>query len=191
MTLLVIDTETTSKYPNTAYITQFSAIAIEEDNNISYFNFYINTDEPLTKEVIDITGVNKEMLQALSKGMYFEDYAETWEQILKMPNLKVVAHNLSYDLTVLNNNLALHGFPHLKPVDKYCTMREYTDKCKLPKNKWPKLNEAIDHVYKKGNLTPDKINSIYESTFNQPPKLHDSLYDCYLAYVLYLYRNAV
>ena len=60
-----------------------------------------------------------------------------------------VAHNLDFDMRVLDIEAYAHGLLIPEGREMFCTMKATTDICKLPKArgsgyKWPKLGEALE-----------------------------------------------
>ncbi len=58
----------------------------------------------------------------------------------------IVAHNLDFDLPVLQAELIRAGFPHQIELEQICTMKLSTDICQIPGPygfKWPSLTELV------------------------------------------------
>lgn len=58
----------------------------------------------------------------------------------------IVAHNLDFDLPVLQAELIRAGLPHTINLEQVCTMKISTDICQIPGPygwKWPKLEELV------------------------------------------------
>tara|TARA_Y100000389_G_C17470594_1_gene530216 strand:- start:8684 stop:9256 length:573 start_codon:yes stop_codon:yes gene_type:complete len=83
----------------------------------------------------------------------------------------VIAHNFSFDSSVIINTMRLKNIPSLFLENhfrkkRFCTMRKTSSICKL--------------VGKTGKEKPPKLCELYYHYFGEEPngKLHDALYDC-------------
>ena len=66
----------------------------------------------------------------------------------------IVAHNINFDYNVLGAELLRAKLSSVNKPEKYCTMKESADLCKLPGKygsyKWPKLIELHQHLFDEG-----------------------------------------
>ena len=98
------------------------------------------------------------------QGVPFDEiYNELYNDILE--STVVVAHNVKFDMCVLEHETQIRGLPPVPQCDLICTMESSTNFCKLPGMygyKWPTLSE------------------LYFALFNKHPnlKLHDAQHDC-------------
>lgn len=98
-TYVIFDLETTGLYPNSGdSIIEIGAVKISDGKIIDRFDELINPGKDLNQEIINITGINNEML----KGKRNE------ESVLKdfiswIGNLPIVAHNAKFDISFIEN----------------------------------------------------------------------------------------
>lgn len=163
--LLFIDTETTGPKPLTARLCEVAFILaladagsltkLEEGSKLIYPDQLDQYPNPQVTAIHGITG--DEMLE---QGMHLPDALE-W---LSQPALTaarearsfplMVAHNISYDNTVLVAEHRRCGREY-KPFDlflPFCTMKALTERCRLPSRypgqyKWPSLKEAWEFCF--------------------------------------------
>lgn len=181
MIALIFDVETTGLIKKDSndnpLIIQLSYMLVDLQNIkvIKTYDTYINIDEniKIPWNVINVTGITHNRCK---KGIPIENALEQFYQDVKLCHL-IIAHNLNFDskmieietLRCINNNLGnvdLFNSISLENRQKYCTMINNTDLCKIPSKhkegqyKWPTLSELHAHLF---NYVPGG--------------LHDSLVD--------------
>ena len=97
---IVFDLETTGFDPSDDEIIEIGAIKYKNNNLIDKFNVLIKPKGRLPKEIIELTGITEEMLKN----------CESIEKILPkfikfIEDYPLVAHNSSFDLRFIENNL--------------------------------------------------------------------------------------
>ena len=128
---IIMDTETTGllmasivdldKQPK---IIEFAAIKLDDNTleELERIEFLVNPEEALPKEIIKITGINDFILKD-SKPFSFH-YEKLCNFFLGEKNL--IAHNISFDMGMLKNDLARIGrltqFPY--PPRQICTVNQ-------------------------------------------------------------------
>lgn len=140
MKFLAIDFEATDKEPKTARPTEAAWCEFEDPSNPgkpeSQF-IYHKDYQPMSQEVIDITGITDEKLK-----MYGLPFVSVYNAIVRaMPDF-IVAHNKGYDRTLFEAECVRQQLPKLE-IPWICTFRDI---------KWPekfkckKLSHlALDH----------------------------------------------
>ena len=93
--------------------------------------------------------------RAMDEGMYASDVLRLFREDMGTADM-VVAHNLTFDLDVLNAEAERRGIaPLLWPARSLCTMKESKEFCKLPSTssyhtdpyKYPKLSELYTLLF--------------------------------------------
>ncbi len=175
MKLLCFDTETTGTPVDQAplerqpHICQFAGIVYEYDNSlrrleeIFRFDQLIKPPISMPQEVIAIHGITD------AKVATAPIFAEVSEKIFKIfRNVDVaVAHNISFDLLMLNNEFTRYRQDLLDylPDYTYDTMEETRELCKLPGKtagnyKSPRLTEL--HQFLLGKDFSGTHNAIFD-----------------------------
>lgn len=106
---IVFDLETTGFNPNDDRIIEIGALKYKNNELVDSFNYLVNPKCKLSKEIVDITGITDEMLKncetidtVLPKFINFiEDYT-------------LIAHNGSFDLGFIENNINNLNLPMIK-----------------------------------------------------------------------------
>lgn len=165
MKFLVFDTETTGvadfksppEDPCQPRIAQLGAIlyqdnlttkVVEMNCIVQPFGFEIPIEESC------IHGITQK--QALADGLPEPKVLQVFTALADMADV-LVAHNITYDVLVLQRALHVHKVQWNFPIYKCeCTMKKMTPVCKLPARwktqgdyKWPSLQEAYTHVFQK------------------------------------------
>ena len=104
------------------------------------------------------------------QGVDFAIVIDTFMTDVKNASV-VIAHNFSFDSTVIINTMRRRNIPSLFMENyfrkkRFCTMRKCTSVCNM--------------IGKTGKLKPPKLSELYHFYFGEYPdgKLHDALYDC-------------
>lgn len=149
---LFFDTETTDRRPNRARLVQLAAILSYPDGREAMsMNFIVKRPDGIPAEVVAIHHISQEISMAL--GHDEGTALVAFEQMVKCATI-VVAHNISYDVGVMEHAYRLMDGPDAKPFDGkklFCTKDNTTSICRLPKKgggfKWPTLQEAYFHFF--------------------------------------------
>ncbi len=59
----------------------------------------------------------------------------------------IIAHNIAFDLPVVQAEMHRIGIKATKRPSKFCTMKQTASICRLPRNKWPKLEELHKFLF--------------------------------------------
>jgi DNA polymerase III epsilon subunit-like protein len=154
---LVFDTETTGKAdfkakptdPCQPRIAQLGAILYSPDwKPLVEANLIVQPfDFDIPVEASRIHGITTE--HAKKFGIEEPIALDVFDALLKAAKT-IVAHNIAYDILVLQRAYHVHD-RHLRICTQYCTMHAMTDICKLPGKydsyKWPTLQEAYKHCF--------------------------------------------
>lgn len=134
----VIDLETTGRGINTCSIIEISAIRIRNNQIIDTFTTLVNPEEPIPKEVIDLTGITNEMVlnKPTIKNCISDFIKFLGDDILVGHNIITFDSNIIYDKALyfldykLKNNFldTLYFAKHCNldvPNYKLTTLQEY------------------------------------------------------------------
>lgn len=145
--------------PSQPHIVQLAAILTNDGGKVLESHNVIVKPQGWTipKEASDIHGITQETANAIGRPEKL--VAEMLFGMMEMTNL-LVAHNLQFDkfmARILMRRMGLLADEQdawWKALPSFCTMRETTDICQLPgkvgaKFKWPKLEEAYRHFFKR------------------------------------------
>lgn len=180
---IFIDTETTGLSAYSSQIAQLSYLITEGSEILQAKNFFFTVDK-VDEGAERVHGLSKEILEKLSRGKVFKDYAE--EIAMDFTGKTVIGHNVNFDLGFLKAELIRSGIK-LDIKNSFCTMHYYTDICQIGYNsyygtfKWPKLEEVIDYL---GIDSKDIYNKSI-SLFGESKEFHDSRYDITATYEIY------
>lgn len=152
---LAFDTETTGKVnkynlPGTSDqpdLVQLAAILFDQHEVHSMFSCYVIPEKAIESGAQEVHGISYEKCDKLgvsrrTAAAIFLNYARKADVL--------VGHNLDFDLRVIQTAFIRESvsWKELSTKEKYCTMQESTDICKIPSQfkpgeyKWPKLIEA-------------------------------------------------
>lgn len=138
------DTETTGKDP-TARLVQIAWALVDEEEHWWASNVAVIKPEgfEIPSEASAIHGITNEI--ASSIGIALRDALYEFISIVNKAEV-LVAHNISYDVAIIENELKREAIDGGKfaQIEKICTMKRTTDFCKLPGPygyKWPRLEE--------------------------------------------------
>jgi len=120
MISLVFDTETTDLIKNKLapldrqpYVIEFFAVALDiEGNELASHHFLFDPGIPISEEVTRITGIKSEDVKGKPR---FASAAEEIKKIIEKHD-EVVAHNLSYDKTVIDFEMRRCGLEVEWPI---------------------------------------------------------------------------
>jgi ATP-dependent DNA helicase DinG len=104
---VVVDIETTGNSPKKGdKIIQFAAVIIENGKITNQFSSLVNPQQKIPPFIEELTGLNDEMMR---DAPLFSEIAETVLDMLD--GAYFVAHNVLFDLSFLQDELMLSGFP--------------------------------------------------------------------------------
>lgn len=122
--LIAVDIETTGLFPqNGERICEIAILKIKKGEIIDKFVSLINPEIPISAAATLVSGITNEMT---SKSPTFKEVVEDILNFLKT-NEPILAHNAAFDLSFLNYQIELCGFPRLqnKIVDTLLIARKY------------------------------------------------------------------
>lgn len=152
---LFLDTETTGfpnlnlspRDPAQGRVCQIALIlANETGRNIAEFTSLISPDGwAIQSGAQGVHGITDDLCEKY--GVKSRTAFQLFQRLADKVDI-VVAHNLDFDLKMLKMEAAAHDLAMPTFKEQYCTMKEATPLCKLPKArgagyKWPKLSEAL------------------------------------------------
>lgn len=169
--ILFFDTETTGfphkhkpvDHPDQPHVIQLAAILAEESGNvISSFSFLIDPGVEngvrIPSGAQAVHGIDEEKLWRF--GHHPIDVLSAFDSLYARADL-IVGHNLDFDvemmLIALSRHKAMWKWFEGPIKERFCTMKELTDICRIPATrsvttgrggyKWPKLGEAYKHFF--------------------------------------------
>ena len=152
--ILFIDCETTNKlqygiplnHPDQPRIVQLAAVLTDDSGTeLGSFSFLIRPDGwTIPKEAEDIHGISTHM--ATLGGVPIALALAVLDKFAAMAST-VVAHNIDFDLSMVESEHLRKPTILDRSKDNFCTMKSSTNLCALPGKyagqfKWPKLTEA-------------------------------------------------
>lgn len=161
MTLLIVDCETTGKDPKSARLVQLAALHMESQPPWTFLrqvNCIVYPDGfTVPVEASAIHGISDERARREGRPLraVLDDLTSlSVDAASDLYQGWLVAHNLTYDHTVLCQELDRCGLSPfaLSALLPLCTMKSMTQRCNLRgkypgKPKWPTLHEAYIHCY--------------------------------------------
>lgn len=198
---VVFDTETTSVFPKTAVMLSMSMVTCEKNGNElalgptgRFVDMYFTPMSEVPESAARINHLNKALLKEKSNNRTLSDQYEDIVGILH-PGVNVIGHNISYDITVVENNFARNGLP--RP-----TFGEVIDTMKLARKYLKKGKDVIDYklvtvfkwCLKKENMTEEdfirsyqltrRIRQFQKLTIGEPLSMeaHTASYDTYMTF---------
>jgi ATP-dependent DNA helicase DinG len=104
---VVIDLETTGNSPkNGDRIIQIGIVVVENEQIVERFSSFVNPERDIPTFIQQLTGINEEMVKGAPR---FKDLAPKVKELLERAYF--VAHNVSFDLSFLQEELEMAGFP--------------------------------------------------------------------------------
>ena len=160
---VVLDTETTGLLVNDGHrIVEIGCI--ELDNFIptsKRFHCYLNPERKVSDEAFKVHGYSNEFLSTQKK---FEEIVEEFLKFIE--GKRLVIHNAEFDISHLNNELALLGKKKIK--------EEIVDTLQLARDKFPGSGTSLDALCKKYNID------------NSKREKHNAVIDCELLSKVYI-----
>lgn len=183
MKLLFFDTETTDINDKIGQICQLSYIIVNTNTKKTYGKNFFFSVKGMSEGAYKTHGLTIEKLKELSNGKCFLNVAkEIHEDFVNVDYL--IGHNVTFDIKFINREFSRANLTPL--TNKYfCSMRYYTDICKLPKArgigyKWPKLDDVIKFLKIDSSQIEDLCNKLFEGA----SAYHDSRFDIAGTYLI-------
>ena len=109
---VVFDLETTGLYPNSGdSIIEIGAVKISNGNIIDRYDKLINPRKEISEEIINITGINNEMLKdKIDEETAIKDFMN-W-----VGDLPMVAHNAKFDISFIENAYLKYNLGEFKNI---------------------------------------------------------------------------
>ncbi len=171
MRVLVFDTETTGLPPGGKrtvvdpktwpFIVQLGFAFVDTDSlePPEEHNFIVKVDGDIP--TAHIHGITKELNTA--RGVPFGEAFAKLAPLLDRADL-VVAHNIEFDVGMLQAECLRHGLPFAPPAAQFCTMRRSTEICGL--------------VSARGFPKPPKLSELHKFFFGAEPEVtHEAMAD--------------
>ncbi len=160
---IVLDTETTGISVKEGHrIVEIGCIELE--NLIptkNKFHFYLNPERKVSDKAFEIHGYSDEFLSDKKKFKEISD-----EFLSFIGNKKLIIHNAEFDISHLNNELALIGKRKIE--------NEIVDTLKIARDKFPGSSISLDSLCKRYGVD------------NSRRKTHTALIDCDLLAKVYI-----
>lgn len=147
MRAFLFDTETDGLIKNGAVrlekqpriIELFGVVLNEQDEEVEVWQSLFAHPAPLLQEVIDITGITNALL---TDAPPFVEKARDLKRIIESCD-RVVGHNLTYDLSMVTNEMARINSRVDWPADKICTVEATEHFCGYRLG----LNNLHEHLF--------------------------------------------
>ena len=199
MRVLVFDTETTgllpagypciqstvSKYP---HIVQLSYLVYDSDTHKIVHEqddiIMVNNDVEISEKSTEIHGISKQLSK--NRGIHIESALEILSLYVKQCQC-IVAHNIDFDLTMINVECMRTNINYPFTQDKiyYCTMNKSKTLCNIIRkyrNVGPNGQMRMETYVKKPTL-----EELHLHLFKRSPKgLHDSMVDVRVCFRCFL-----
>lgn len=106
---VIFDLETTSLNPRRGEIIEFGAVEVKHGRIQASHQFFIRATQPLSAFTTELTGITQKMVDEAEA-----DQHQALEKILKIfANKTLVAHNATFDIAFINEQLFQQGRPPL------------------------------------------------------------------------------
>jgi len=172
---LILDTETTDLRP--WQIAQLSYTILDQDLEVSSAKNFFFSIKHMNPWAERIHGFSKDKLFSLSWGKTFEHHVD--EICDDLENYTLIAHNMWFDKKFMQKEIERQA-KHYSPKDHFCTMKHFTNICKLPnKNgytgyKRPKVSEVMTHL----DISDDDVLKLSKDLYeNNDIWFHDARFD--------------
>ena len=161
---VVLDTETTGLFVRDGHrIVEIGCIELEDlVPTKNRFHCYLNPEREVSKKALEVHGYTDEFL---SKQKKFSDVVDDFLNFIE--NKRLVIHNAEFDLSHLNNELALLGKKKINSEDTLDTLS-------LAKDKFPGSPVSLDALCKRYRID------------NSNRTQHTALIDCDLLSKVYI-----
>ena len=142
---VILDTETTDLRP--WQIAQLSYIMLDEKKNVTWAKNFFFAVDTMSYGAQSVHWFSKKALATLSEGRVFADHAH--EIHADMCDKTIIIHNVPFDTKFMEYELQ-KIFASYTLQKSLCTMKYFTDICKLPSSRaWykrPKVWEVLSHL---------------------------------------------
>tara|TARA_B100001996_G_C18483468_1_gene524725 strand:- start:128 stop:796 length:669 start_codon:yes stop_codon:yes gene_type:complete len=164
MNEVILDTETTGLSVKEGHrIVEIGCIEIENlTPNSKKFHCYLNPERKVSEKALEVHGYTDEFLSTKKK---FKDIVD--EFLLFIKDKRLVIHNAEFDLSHLNNELAILGKQKIKSDNVIDTLS-------LARDKFPGSSTSLDALCKRFRIDNSKRIQ------------HTALIDCELLYKVYI-----
>jgi len=161
---IILDTETTGLFVKDGHrIVEIGCVELENlVPTKNRFHCYLNPERKVSQRALEVHGYTDEFL---SKQKKFSDVVDDFLNFIE--NKKLVIHNAEFDLTHLNNELALLGKKKISSADTVDTLS-------LARNKFPGSPVSLDALCKRYRID------------NSNRTQHTALVDCDLLSKVYI-----
>tara|TARA_B100000214_G_C23920026_1_gene605573 strand:- start:561 stop:1235 length:675 start_codon:yes stop_codon:yes gene_type:complete len=161
---IVLDTETTGLDVKDGHrIVEIGCIEIENYVPTKrQFHCYLNPERKVSEQAFKVHGYSDEFLISQKK---FKDIVDDF--LLFIKDKKLVIHNSSFDISHLNNELALIG-------KKKITENQVIDTLKIARDKFPGSQISLDALCKRYKIDSSRRNK------------HNAILDCELLTKVYI-----
>jgi len=161
---IILDTETTGLSVKDGHrIVEIGCI--ELDNLVptkNIFHCYLNPERKVSEKAFEVHGYSDQFLS--NKKKFFE-IADEFLNFIK--NKKIVIHNAEFDISHLNNELAISGKPEINKENTIDTLE-------IARNKFPGSGISLDALCKRFRID------------NSKREKHTALIDCELLTKVYI-----
>ncbi|MGN0176730.1 MAG: PolC-type DNA polymerase III [Methanobrevibacter sp.] len=138
--VIFFDTETTGLDCFTCKIIELAMLTIEDGVVIDMYDEFINVSEPISPEIIRLTGITNDML--INDGLSEEIVAQDLKERLTADTL-MIAHNCQFDLQFVYSLLKRH-FPN--EADDIVSSLDWLDTVSVLKDRKEFPHKLIDAV---------------------------------------------
>ena len=161
---IILDTETTGLFVKDGHrIVEIGCIELDDlIPNKKRFHCYLNPERKVSQKALEVHGYTDEFLSTQKK---FSDVVEDFLNFIE--NKKLVIHNAEFDLSHLNNELALLGKERLDN-------KNVVDTLALARDKFPGSPTSLDALCKRYRVDNSKRTQ------------HTALIDCDLLAKVYI-----
>jgi DNA polymerase III subunit epsilon len=149
MRLISFDTETTGLTRSTGKslcdghrIIEIGCVELSDDENPPLFHSYFNPKREVDNTAFAVHGLSNDFLKDKPS---FKEKADDFLNFIKGATL--IAHNASFDLQFINQELAFINYP---PLETYC--HEIIDTLPLARKKYPGRKNSLDALCQRLNI---------------------------------------
>lgn len=165
MSYLILDTETTGT-GKTDTVLQLAYQCFDSDGTMTYEYckvFKPDFDYEIHEKATEINGFTKEIIDSIGEDA--EEYTKVLCNMRKFAGRTYVGHNVSFDLRMLNQDLARYSFGRIEP-ESFCTMND------------PKIKAFVGATDKNNKPKAPNLAELYRKLFGEEiTGAHDALAD--------------
>lgn len=166
MRIIYFDTETTGLNPLEDKIIELALFVVDEGKVSGKYDWFIKIDEPLSKEIVDLTGITDDVLN--SEGVSDRVVARKLMRVMcEVEDVLMVAHNCQFDLNFIYS-LLMKFFPNM--VDNLFEKVSWLDTLTVFRDRKPyphKLSDLVDYY----DLGEFRFHRAIDDTKVLPPAL--------------------